>query len=192
MSVMHWSLSNWDVTCDDLSCVHDDQWRSGSSLGDGAGFGCHTQWPLSVGEGINQQYGSVKYAISLPDHMKISGRIAEEGFESPLHGTFSGISNPSQDHQGTSQRGCTLLLTMQCQVNSTTAFLPSSLGWPDLCRLWQGCSWDPGKANTLWWGCWCSLCSWIPVDSGTKWPSQSKTSIQSGIPSDAVGNLHPS
>ena len=52
------------------------------------------QWPLSVDEGVNQQHGGVEYTIPLPDHVKIGGRIAEEGLEDLLHGTYSGISNP--------------------------------------------------------------------------------------------------
>ena len=36
----------------------------------------------------------MEYNISLPNHVNIGGRIAEEGLESLLHRTYSGISNP--------------------------------------------------------------------------------------------------
>ena len=52
------------------------------------------QWLLSVGEGTNQQHGGVEYTMSLPDHVKVGGRTAEEGLERLLHATYPGISNP--------------------------------------------------------------------------------------------------
>ena len=51
------------------------------------------QWLLSVGEGTNQQHGGMEYTMSLPDHVKISGRTTEGGLESP-QATYPDISDP--------------------------------------------------------------------------------------------------
>ena len=57
------------------------------------------QWPLSVGEGINWQHGGVEYTISLPDHVKIGGRIAEECLESLLHALWIVAQVKGTGHQ---------------------------------------------------------------------------------------------
>lgn len=74
--------------------VHTFHLTQNMQLGQSSEEQAFAQWLLSVGEGTNEQYGGVEYTMSLPDHMKIGGRTAEEGLESLLHAPYPGISNP--------------------------------------------------------------------------------------------------
>ena len=85
------------------------------------------QWFPSVGEGTNQQHSGVEYTMPLPDHVRIGGGTAREAcrvFSIQLTQVSPILS---QDHQGTSQRGQSLLLAMIQWMSSTAVILPSSL-----------------------------------------------------------------
>ena len=61
-------------------------------LGQGPEEQAYAQWLLSVSERTNQQHGDVEYTMPLPYHVKIGGRTAEGGLESP-HATYPDISD---------------------------------------------------------------------------------------------------
>jgi len=97
----------------------------------------------------------------------------------------------SQDHQGISQRGQSLLLAMKQWMSSTTAFLPSSLGWPaplqamtglsmrlrkggdtmlrtlmqgmplNTCTLWDQMAFQRQNWHSKWDAQWCCCAIWI-------------------------------
>ena len=104
------------------------------------------------------------------------------GLQILLHATYPGISKSHPRPLGTSQ---SILLTLKWWMSSSTAFLPSSLGDPHLCRLWQGCPWGSGKVRTLYWICWqavllktCRL--WHQLTTGTQDGRPSDASVQPG------------
>ncbi len=110
------------------------------------------------------------------------GRLGES-----FHATYPGVSNPQSPRYFTER---TILTTRRNSGWAQPHYSCQVLwGDPHLCRLWQGCPWNP---RTLCWGFVCRLYSWVPAEPDTKWLSKGQMALKVGCPVMLLRNLDTS